>query len=91
MPDGQTVEEAFEHFWDLEKEAAYQKLYQENNLKADVMQEILRKYETSKRLPNRNEVKALPDYKVKLFERKPLHERLMGKTREFIQKFYADM
>ena len=42
MPDGQTVEEAFEHFWDVEKEAAYQKLYQENNLKADVMQEILR-------------------------------------------------
>ena len=55
------------------------------------MQEILRKYETSKRLPDRNEVKALPNYKVKLFERKPLHERLMGKTRDFIQKFYADM
>jgi type I restriction enzyme, R subunit len=26
-----------------------------------------------------------------LFERKPLHERLMSKTRDFIQKFYADM
>ena len=91
MPDGQTVEEAFAHFWDVEKEAAYQELCKDNNLKADVMQEILRKYETSKRLPDRNEVKALPNYKVKLFERKPLHERLMGKTRDFIQKFYADM
>ena len=75
----------------MEKEAAYQQLCEEDNLKADVMQDILKTYETNKRLPNRNEIQALPNYKVKLFERNDLHNRLINKTRQFIQKFYTEL
>jgi type I restriction enzyme R subunit len=81
MPNSQTVEDAFADFWDVEKEAAYQKLCEEKNLKVDVMQDILKTYEANKRLPTRNEVKALPNYKVKLFERNALHNRLIDKIR----------
>ena len=91
MPDGQTVEAAFANFWDVEKEAAYQDFCKESNLKTDVMQDILKTYETNKRLPNRNEIQALPNYKVKLFERNDLHNRLINKTRQFIQKFYTEL
>ena len=91
MPNGQTVEEAFANFWDVEKEAAYQDFCKESNLKTDVMQDILKTYETNKRLPNRNEIQALPNYNVKLFERNDLHNRLINKTRQFIQKFYTEL
>ena len=83
----QTVEAAFANFWDVEKEAAYQDFCKEDNLKTDVMQDILKTYEANKRLPNRNEIQASPNYKVKLFERNDLHSRLIKKTRQFIQSF----
>ena len=51
------------------------------------MQDILKTYEANKRLPNRNEIQASPNYKVKLFERNDLHSRLIKKTRQFIQSF----
>ena len=91
MPNGQTVEDAFANFWDVEKEAAYQTFCQEENLKADVMQGILKTYEANKRLPNRKEVQELPNYKVRLFDRNTLHNRLINKTRQFIQKFYTEL
>ena len=75
----------------MEKEAAYQQLCEEDNLKADVIQDILKTYESNKRLSNRNEIQALPNYKVKLFERNALHNRLINKTRQFIQKFYTEL
>lgn len=75
----------------MEKEAAYQQLCEEDNLKADVMQDILKTYESNKRLSNRNEIQALPNYKVKLFERNALHNCLINKTRQFIQKFYKEL
>lgn len=91
MPDGQTVEEAFKDFWDVEKENAYQQLCEEENLKADKLQEVIQSYEFTQRLPRKDELADLPNYKVGLLERTTVLSHLMNKTHQLIERFYQGM
>lgn len=91
MPDGQTVEEAFKHFWDVEKEAAYQKLCEEENLKLESMQKLIHDYEYTKRMPRKDELKDLPNYKVGLFQRDNVLSKLLSKTHQLIERFYMGL
>lgn len=89
MINGQSVQTAFAAFWDVEKEQAYQHLCKEENLKPEVMKNVLEHYEFTKRLPRKEELKDLPNYKVKLFERDNVFTNLLSKTRQFIERFYV--
>ena len=89
MINGQSVQTAFAQFWDAEKEQAYQHLCKEENLKPEAMKHVLEHYEFTKRLPRKEELKDLPNYKVKLFERDNVFTHLMVKTRQLIEKFYT--
>lgn len=89
MINGQSVQTAFSAFWDAEKEQAYQHLCKEENLKPEAMKQVLEHYEFTKRLPRKEELKDLPNYKVKLFERDNVFTHLMVKTRQLIEKFYV--
>ena len=89
MINGQSVQTAFATFWDAEKEQAYQHLCAEENLKPEAMQQVLEHYEFTKRLPRKEELKDLPNYKVKLFERENVFSNLLVKTRKLIEKFYV--
>ncbi|WP_151807141.1 type I restriction endonuclease subunit R [Acinetobacter bereziniae] len=89
MINGQSVQEAFAQFWDIEKENAYQQLCETENLKPDVMKTVLDNYEFTKRLPRQEELKDLPNYKVGLFKRESVLNDLLAKTRRFIEKFYV--
>ncbi|UBX51820.1 type I restriction endonuclease subunit R [Acinetobacter pseudolwoffii] len=89
MINGQSVQTAFAAFWDTEKEQAYQHLCQEENLKPEAMKTVLEYYEFTKRLPRKEELKDLPNYKVKLFERENVFSNLLVKTRKLIEKFYV--
>ena len=91
MPNGQTVEEAFKHFWDVEKEAAYQKMCVEENLKVETMQKVIQNYEYTKRLPRKDELKDLPNYKVGLFNRDTVLNKLMIQTHQLIERFYMGL
>ena len=75
-------------FWDMEKEIAYQKLCDEENLKAEVMRAVLENYEFTKRLPRQEELMDLLNFKVGLFKRESVLTNLLNKTRQFIEKFY---
>lgn len=89
MINGQSVQTAFSAFWDAEKEQAYQHLCKEENLKPEAMKQLLEHYEFTKRLPRKEELKDLPNYKVKLFERENVFSNLLVKTRQLIEKFYT--
>ena len=89
MINGQSVQSAFADFWDAEKEQAYQHLCEEENLKPEAMKSVLEHYEFTKRLPRKEELKDLPNYKVKLFERENVFSTLLVKTRQLIEKFYV--
>ena len=89
MINGQSVQDAFAQFWDVEKEQAYQHLCEQENLKPDILKAVLDNYEFTKRLPRKEELKDLPNYKVKLFERESVFNDLIVKTRQLIEKFYV--
>ncbi|MCO8095267.1 type I restriction endonuclease subunit R [Acinetobacter lwoffii] len=89
MINGQSVQSTFAAFWDAEKEQAYQYLCQEENLKPEAMRTVLENYEFTKRLPRKEELKDLPNYKVKLFERENVFSNLLVKTQKLIEKFYV--
>ena len=91
MINGQSVQEAFAQFWDVEKEQAYQHFCEQEKLKPEVMKQVLDNYEFNKRLPRKEEMKDLPNYKVKLFERDSILNNLMVKTRQFIERFYIGL
>jgi len=89
MINGQSVQTAFAQFWDAEKEQAYQYLCTEENLKPEAMKQVLEHYEFTKRLPRKEELKDLLNFKVKLFERENVLSNLLVKTRKLIEKFYV--
>lgn len=91
MINGQSVEKAFSEFWDAEKEQAYQHICAEENLKPEVMKQVLEHYEFTKRLPRKEELRELPNYKVKLFERDEVFTHLLVKTRQLIETFYTGL
>ena len=91
MINGQSVQDAFAEFWDAEKEQAYQRLCEEENLKSEQMKVVLDNYEFTKRLPRKEELKELPTYKVRLFERDNVFTNLLVKTRQLIEKFYVGL
>ncbi|WP_277559580.1 type I restriction endonuclease subunit R [Acinetobacter beijerinckii] len=91
MINGQSVQVAFAQFWDAEKEQAYQHFCEQENLKPVVMKQVLDNYEFNKRLPRKEEMKELPNYKIKLFERDSVLSNLLVKTRQLIEKFYVGL
>ncbi|WP_180105294.1 type I restriction endonuclease subunit R [Acinetobacter sp. YH12108] len=91
MINGQSVQSVFAAFWDAEKEQAYQHLCEQENLKPEAMKTVLENYEFTKRLPRKEELKDLPNFKVKLFERETVFNQLWDKTKQFIQTFYTGL
>lgn len=91
MANGQSVQEAFSAFWDMEKEKALDELCQQEALKPEVMKAVLGQYQYTNRLPSREDVKDLPINRPKISERKTLMNTLVLKTRNFIEKFYRGL
>ena len=89
MINGQSVQTAFAKFWDAEKEQAYQHFCEQENLKPEVLKQVLDNYEFNQRLPRKEEMKSLPNFKVKLFERDNVLSTLLVKTRQLIERFYV--
>ena len=91
MANGQSVQEAFSAFWDIEKEKALDELCQQEALKPEVLKAVLGQYQYTNRLPSREDVKDLPINRPKISERKTLMNTLVLKTRNFIDKFYRGL
>lgn len=91
MLNGQSVQEAFAAFWDVEKEQAYQHLCEQENLHPEVMQQVLADYEYTQRLPRKEELTTLPKFKIKLFERENVLNHILSKTRQLIERFYTGL
>ncbi|OFE42750.1 type I restriction endonuclease subunit R [Acinetobacter towneri] len=91
MANGQSVEQAFAQFWDVEKEKALNELCQKEAIKPEVFKTVLSQYEYTQRLPSREDVKDLPIARPKISERKTLMNTLVLKTRNFIEKFYRGL
>jgi len=63
----------------------------EENLKVETMQKVIQNYEYTKRLPRKDELKDLPNYKVGLFNRDTVLNKLMIQTHQLIERFYMGL
>ena len=91
MINGQSVQTAFAQFWDVQKQQAYQHFCEQENLKPEAVKQVLDNYEFNQRLPRKEEMKELPNFKVGLFQRDNILTNLMLKTRQLIEKFYVGL
>lgn len=86
--NGEKVEDAFAKFWDVEKEKSYQALCKKENLNVAVFEKMINDYQYTKRIPRKDELTKLPNYKMKLSQRSSILDQLVAQTRAFIEKFY---
>lgn len=88
IKDVETIPEAFESFWDAEREKAFVELYQEEQLVPDLLRGAVENYLFTERAPLREDVVNIMENKPKLLERKPVAERVIEKIMAFVGAFY---
>lgn len=88
IKDVETIPEAFESFWDAEREKAFVELYKEEQLVPDLLRGAVENYLFTERAPLREDVVNIMENKPKLLERKPVAERVIEKIMAFVGAFY---
>ena len=85
-PD-EKIETIFKEFWNQERVEAVQQLCTEENLKEEVVNQMIANYKFSGKEPLRETVLSACNEKPKLLERKKIFERVVSKLLEIIKKF----
>jgi len=89
-PDEEVLE-VFETFWTEQKTEALQVLCDEERIKPEALQKLIRNYLFTNRLPRNEEIADSLDFQPKILERKPVITRIADKIKEFIDTFIEGM
>jgi len=88
MVTGETVQEAFAAFWDMEKHRAYDIFCNEEQLKKDEFNRVADNFEFTERLPLIHEIKELPIKKPPLGRKRAIYYAdLHTKTNVLLSRF----
>lgn len=88
MVTGETVQEAFAAFWDMEKHRAYDIFCNEEQLKKDEFNKVADNFEFTERLPLIHEIKELPIKKPPLGRKRAIYYAdLHTKTNGLLSRF----
>jgi len=88
MVTGETVQEAFAAFWDMEKHRAYDIFCNEEQLKKDEFNRVADNFEFTERLPLIHEIKELPIKKPPLGRKRAIYYAdLHTKTNGLLSRF----
>ncbi len=87
IQDNDDIPDEFNKFWEIEKEAAFQKLTTEENLDASKLSEIIGKYMFTEKKPLRDDVVNMMTIKPGLKERGISAERITDKIYNFVSTF----
>ncbi|WP_151776623.1 type I restriction endonuclease subunit R [Acinetobacter nosocomialis] len=88
MVTGETVQEAFAAFWDMEKHRAYDIFCNEEQLKKDEFNRVVDNFEFTERLPLIHEIKELPIKKPPLGRKRAIYYAdLHTKTNGLLSRF----
>ncbi len=88
ISDADNIENEFEKFWEVEKESAYDRLCQEENLICDEVKKVVDNYIYEERIPLKDDVAKTLKVKPKLLERKTIIPRVLDKIVKFVDTFY---
>ena len=81
------VEKAFETFWTIEKQKAFEVLCRDVKLHPERMHAILSQYMYTERLPLNDELIAALDFKPSVLQRKSIVGRVLDKLAEYVDTF----
>ena len=82
------IEDAFDAFWQAEKEKAFTYLVSEENLIVHKAQEVIETYLYEQRPPLKEDIANTLSVKPKLLERKVVLPRVQDKLIGFVEQFY---
>lgn len=89
IADVDTVDDAFEKFWDEEKIKAFDELCEEENLNKEEVKKVVDTYLYDERPPLGDDIANTLNVKPKLLERRKVVPRVLEKIMMFVEKFYA--
>ncbi|AMW78100.1 deoxyribonuclease HsdR [Acinetobacter sp. TGL-Y2] len=87
MLNGQSVQDAFKSFWDVEKQQAYDIFCRDEHLKKIEFNKVATNFEFTERLPYTHEIKELPIEKPPLLKRQRYYAELQVKTSHLLNRF----
>lgn len=88
LEDVDTVDDAFEKFWDEEKIKAFDTLCEEENLNKEEVKKVVDTYLYDERPPLSDDIANTLNVKPKLLERRKVVPRVLEKIMTFVDKFY---
>ncbi len=91
LKPNENVIQAFEDYWDANKNEAFSKLCAEERITPKALERLLNNYTFANRLPRDQEIVISLEYKPKILERKPVIARVADKIKAFIDTFIEGM
>ena len=88
IDDVDNIEDAFDAYWQAEKDKAFSYLVEEEQLIAEKAQEVVENYLYEQRPPLKDDIAATLSVKPKLLERKVVLPRVQDKLMDFVERFY---
>ncbi len=85
------IEEAFDEFWNTEKEKSLMALCKEEKINPEMMNQIVSNYIYSNQNILTDDIIDSLDEKPKLLERKPIAKRVIEKIYDFVGTFVCGM
>lgn len=86
--DSEAVDDEFEKFWSAEREEAFKKFCQQENLVPEKMQSLIDSYLYTSRKPRGSDFSVALTEQPKIRERKTMLDRISSKFSEFISTFF---
>lgn len=89
IEDVDTVDDAFEKFWNEEKIKAFDVLCEEENLNKEEVKKVVDTYLYDERVPLSDDIANTLNVKPKLLERRKVVPRVLEKIMTFVERFYG--
>ena len=89
IKDSEDIPEEFENYWSKERIVAIEKLSEEENLDAEMLQEVIGNYMFTEKKPLRDDIIGMMKKKPSLKERKTISERITEKIIDFVDTFIS--
>jgi type I restriction enzyme R subunit len=91
IKDSDDIPEAFDEFWNTEKEKSFLELCKEEDIDPDKMHKIIGDYLYSNQTIQRDDVIQSLNEKPKLLERKPVAQRVIDRIYTFVDTYIFGM
>ena len=87
IPAGADVSDAFDEYWDEERQNAIKTMCEDEGLRPDGLEKVLGNYLFTEKVPLRDDIIGIMNDKPSLRERKTVAERVVGRIKDFVSTF----